>query len=45
MQSLCLLSDSGQQLVTQVEMQLIPDSEPVQLLLKNVRDSAGSLNF
>ena len=43
--SLCLHSEDSEQLVTQIEMQLIPYSEPLQLLLKRASDSSGNSIF
>ncbi|NOR80436.1 MAG: hypothetical protein GQ529_06325, partial [Methyloprofundus sp.] len=40
-QALCLRSDDSEQLVTQIEMQAIPFSDPMRLLLKSASDSAG----
>ncbi|NOR80860.1 MAG: hypothetical protein GQ529_08515, partial [Methyloprofundus sp.] len=43
--SLCLRSDGSEQLVTKIEMQHIPFSDPMQLLLKKASNSAGSTIF
>jgi len=45
MRSLCLRSEKSEQLLTQIEMQAIPFSDPMQLLLKSVSDSAGNNIF
>lgn len=42
---LCLHAENNKQLVTQVEMQLVPNSTPLQFLLKNASDPAGTAIF
>ena len=44
-QSLCLSTGDSEQLVTQVEIQVIPFSDPMELLLKSASDSAGNNIF
>lgn len=40
-ESLCLISEKGEQLLTKVEMQLIPDNEVLGFLLKSAHNSVG----
>ena len=42
---LCLRSNETEQLITQIEMQAIPNSEPMQLLLRTASDSTGNSIF
>ncbi|NOQ13328.1 MAG: hypothetical protein GQ583_02450, partial [Methyloprofundus sp.] len=44
-QSLCLHAGDSEQLVTQIEMQAIPLSDPMQLLVKTASDAQGNAIF
>ena len=44
-QSLCLRSDDSELLVAQIEMQAVPFSDPMQLLLKTASDAQGNSIF
>lgn len=43
--SLCLRSESAAQFLMQVELQAVPNSAPLQLMLKNVQDTEGNSVF